>query len=109
MGVTDPNGASLGSGQVTLPGGGWWVIGIGPGELDGQTPPPTTDPGTGPVVDPIGGGGGNGDGNPIPDPPQDTGGGGTNTGGPVATPEPATAVLLGLGSASLAAYRRLRR
>lgn len=104
VGVTDANGNPLGSGQVTLPGGGWWVIGIGPGQPDGQTPPP--DP------DPIGGGGDDG-GNPIPDPPPtDTGGGGGNTGGPggpVATPEPATAMLLGLGGATLAAYRRLRR
>ena len=88
-----PNGNPLGSGQVTLPDGGWWVIGIGPGQPDGQTPPP--DP------DPIGGGGGDG-GNPIPDPPPppDTSGGGSNNGGgggPVATPEPTTAMLLGLG------------
>jgi hypothetical protein len=105
VGVTDPNGNPLGSGQVTLPDGGWWVIGIGPGQPDGQTPPPV-DPG------PIGGGGDDG-GNPIPDPPPpDTGGNGGNTGGPggpVATPEPATAMLLGLGGATLAIYRRLRR
>ena len=43
VGVTDPNGNPLGNGQVTLPNGGWWVIGIGPGEKD-SSPPPTTDP-----------------------------------------------------------------
>src|SRR5262245_54861391 len=32
--VTDPNGNPIGSGQVTVPGGGWWVIGLGPGAQD---------------------------------------------------------------------------
>jgi len=101
VGVTDPNGNSLGGGQVTLPDGGWWVIGIGPGQPDSQ---PQPDP------DPIGGGGTDG-GNPIPDPPPPTDNGGNTggPGGPVATPEPATAMLLGLGGATLAVYRRFRR
>ena len=106
VGITDPDGNPLGSGQVTLPGGGWWVIGIGPG--DESTDPPD-DPG------PIGGGGGDGD--PPPgggggeDPPPVGGGSGGNNGGgnPVATPEPASLVLVGLGGATLAGYRRLRR
>jgi hypothetical protein len=102
VGITDPNGNPLGSGQVTLPDGGWWVIGIGPGQADVQNPPPI-DPGTG-----SGGNGGNG-GNPDPPPPDTGGGGNNNGGGPAATPEPATAVLLGLGGATLAVYRRLRR
>jgi hypothetical protein len=98
VGVTDPNGNPLGSGQVTVPDGGWWVIGIGPGEKDVQPPP---DP------DPIGGGE-----DPPPEPVPPGGGSGGNTGGgggPVATPEPATVVLVGLGGLSLAGFRRLRR
>ena len=103
VGVTDPNGNPLGNGQVTLPNGGWWVIGIGPGEKD-SSPPPTTDP-----VGGGGTGGTGGDGGPITDPPD--GGTGNSTGGgggPLATPEPASVVLLALGGATCAAYRRLK-
>jgi hypothetical protein len=107
VGVTDPNGNPLGSGQVTVPGGGWWVIGIGPG---GESTDPPPDPG------PIGGGDGGGDPPPDPVPPPEPvppgGGGGGNTGGgggPVATPEPATFVLCGLGGMTVAGFRRLRR
>jgi len=103
VGITNPNGATLGSGQVTLPGGGWWVIGIGPGDPDPQTPPP------------VGGGGNTGGGDPPPDPgngpppPPPIDDGGKPSQGPAATPEPATAVLIGLGGVTLAAYRRIRR
>ena len=97
VGVTDPNGNSLGHGQATLPNGGWWVIGIGPGEKD-SSPPPTPDP--------VGGGTG---GDPGPTGPRDGGSGGnTGGGGPLATPEPASVVLLAMGGASFAAYRRLK-
>ena len=53
VGVTDPNGTPLGGGQVSVPDGGWWVIGIGPGENDG-TPPPPPDPDPVPDPDPPG-------------------------------------------------------
>jgi hypothetical protein len=90
VGVTDGNGTPRGSGQVTLPDGGWWVIGLGPGAND-STPPPDPDP------DPPGGG----DPDPVPVPP--------DNGNPVATPEPASLVLIGLGGLSAAGWRRLRR
>lgn len=115
VGITDKDGNPLGSGQVAVPDGGWWVIGLGPG-TNGTTPPP-------PDPDPIGGGnggtGGNGGGtggndggtggNPPPDPDPIGGGTGGNGGGSVATPEPATAVLLGVAGLSAAGWRRLRR
>jgi hypothetical protein len=93
VGVTDPNGNPLGSGQVTLPDGGWWVIGLGPGS-NGTTPPP--DP------DPVGGGGGE-DPDPVPVPPDNS------NPGSIATPEPASLVLLGIGGLGAATWRRLRR
>jgi hypothetical protein len=93
--LTDPAGDVLGTGAVTVPEGGWWVIGLGPGEQ--------TDPGTG------GGGGGPVD-PPLPPPPPptpplpDDGGGG----GPVATPEPSALVLVALGGLTAGAWRRVR-
>lgn len=99
VGVTGPNGNPLGGGSVVVPDGGWFVIGIGPGDPGGTAPPPGPDP--------IGGG----SGNPIEEPPgsvnplpPNVGGGGA-----VATPEPATAILVGLGGASMAGWRHFRR
>jgi hypothetical protein len=103
VGVTDPNGNPLGSGQVTLPDGGWWVIGLGPGSNGGETPPPDPDPIGGGGENPPGGGGGEGGGGVIPNPPP------TSGGGPVATPEPASLVLLGIGGLGAATWRRMRR
>ena len=85
VGVTDPNGNPLGSGHISVPDGGWWVIGLGPGAKDVTPPPP--DPG------PPGGGGSNDGGPPPPGPPPPGGG----NPGPVSTPEPATALLIGPG------------
>jgi hypothetical protein len=113
--VTDPASHNLGQGQVNVPDGGWWVVGLGPGAKDTN---PNPDPG------PIdggtggnGGGGGSGGGNgggtgngggggvvDTPTPPDNSGG----SGGSVTTPEPATAVLLGLGGLTAVGWRRAR-
>lgn len=112
VGVKDKDGNSLGSGNIDVPNGGWWVVGIGPGEKDttggGGDPGPIGggtgggtgggDPGTGGGdPGPVGGGGGGG-----------SGGGNGNGGGSVTTPEPGTVVLLGLGGLTAAGCRRLR-
>ncbi len=108
---------SLGNYDVSIPEGGWWVIGLGPGMSDIVIPDPN----------PIGGGGGTGGGNTgggaEPEPGGNTGGntggGGTGGGGeplpttggpgPVATPEPATGLLLGIGALTAAGWRSVRR
>jgi hypothetical protein len=96
VGVTDSQGNPLGSGHITVPTGGGFVIGLGPGP-NGSVPVPVPPP-------PGGGGGGGGDpGPPPPAPPPPSGG------GSVTTPEPATAVLLGIAGLGAACVRRLGR
>lgn len=125
--VTDSNGNSLGSGQINVPGGGWWVIGLGP---DGNG---NNSGGNGGSGDNGGrGGGGEGDsGSPPPigplpppldeDDSQDSGSpppvGGTpgppppwqEPTGPVATPEPGSVLMVALGGLTVAGWRRRRR
>jgi hypothetical protein len=116
VGVTDSASHNIGQGQVSIPDGGWWVVGLGPGAKDTN---PNPDPG------PIDGGGGTGGGGSggsggdpgssggnggggsggDPSPPPSTSGG---SGGSVTTPEPATVVLLGLGGLTAAGWRRAR-
>ncbi len=80
--VTDAMSNSLGAGAVSVPDGGWWVIGLGAGLSDTE---PTPEPTPSPV--------------PVPTP----------TSSPVATPEPATGVLLGLGGLAAAGWRMVNR
>jgi hypothetical protein len=105
IGLTDQGGKSLGGGHVTLPGGGWWVVGLGPGTKDGSG----SNPGGGGDGGGTGGtggsgGGSSGGGKPDPGPPHTGGGGGS-----VATPEPTSVVLIGAGGLTVAGWRRLRR
>jgi len=123
--VTDAAGKPLGTGTVVVPDGGWWVIGLGPGDNTtgggtGGTGGGGTG-GTGGDPGPIGGGGdgtggtggtGGNDGGSSGDPgtpkPPPTEHGGGSTGGPT-TPEPATGVLVGLGAGFAGMWARLRR
>lgn len=93
VGMTDPFGNLLGRGTITVPEGGWWVVGLGPGPRGDDD-------------DPIGGGDdddGDDDGGNSNPPPVDGGS------GSVTTPEPASLVLIGLGGVSVAGWRRFRR
>jgi len=98
--VTDGAGGALGTGSITLPDGGWWVLGLTPGAntppgpIDPPPPPPgPIDPPPGPVDPP-----------PPPPPPPP----GPGDGGPVATPEPSTLVLVGIGTLAAGVVRRKR-
>jgi hypothetical protein len=100
VGLTDENGNPLGSGQVTVPKGGWWVIGIGPGSGTSTDPNPEPSPGPEPTPDP--------EPNPVPNPDPDPNPG-SGGGGSIATPEPTSLVLVGIGGLGAAGWRRLRR
>lgn len=98
VGMTTPLGNALGGGNVTVPDGGWWVIGLGPNPNDSvpdptPTPTPTPDPTPTPTPTP----------DPTPTPTPSPGG------GPVATPEPATALLAGIGSLGAFGLRLWKR
>jgi hypothetical protein len=92
--VTTGSGADLGGGQVAVPSGGWWVLGLGP--ADASVPPPVVDPvPVPPVVDPV----------PVTDRPPDVEPPKTPTGA-VMTPEPSTLVAAVLGTAAIGLWRR---
>lgn len=104
--VTDAAGNLLGTGSLDIPADGSFVLGLGqgtntdpspdpvdPGPID---PPPTDDGGNPPVQNPP-----PVDNNPPPN---------TGSGGPVAaTPEPSTAVMVGLGGLAAGTWRLRRR
>jgi hypothetical protein len=99
--VTDATGNPLGSGTIGIPGDGWWVLGLTPG--DGTTPPPVDPPPSNPPpTDPP----------PSEEPPPSNpppGNPPPTDGGPVATPEPSTLVLVGIGGLAAGVYRRRAR
>src|SRR5207249_4662908 len=109
--VTNSAGGSLGGTQVTLPDGGWWVLGLGSAR---PPAPPPIDPGPVDPGPPSGGGGGTDNPGTLPPPvpvpvppsvpPPDTGA----PSGPVSTPEPATLALVGVGLPLVGAARWLR-
>lgn len=126
--VTDPNGNLLGSGQVTVPQGGWWVIGLGPdnggannGNRDNSGNNSNNNSGNNnngglndplpPNPPPLESGDPNSDessspptrGVPGPTPPQ------RDPSGPVATPEPGSLLMVALGGLTMASWRRRRR
>jgi hypothetical protein len=97
--VTGPSESALGQTSVSVPGNGWWVVGLGPGS---QTT--TTTPGGGsttPILVPTA---------PTP-PPSGSGpsGNGGTGGGSVTTPEPTSLMLLGIGGLTAAVWRLRRR
>lgn len=112
--LLDPSMNSVGKGSVTLGNGDWWVIGLGanpntisdplpnpqpPPEPEPEpTPPPTpTDPG-----EPL-------PSNPPPEQPPSPEPPAGGSGGPIATPEPATALLAGIGGLGALGWRAIKR
>lgn len=90
--LTDPALNPLGGASVVVPENGWWVIGLGPNTNTIPDPvPPDPIP-----VDPV-------PVDPVPVDPIPT------TPGPVATPEPATALLAGIGSLGVFGLRLVKR
>jgi hypothetical protein len=112
VGLTGPDNATLGQGHVTVPGNGWWVVGLGPDTSGtgsgsgGNGSGNGTGTGSGNNGNGGGGDGSGGGGTPVPVP---VGGGGTPDGGSVTTPEPSTMVLLGFGGMTAAGWRLRRR
>ena len=101
--LTDPTMNELGSSQVVVPAGGWWVIGLGPGADDttvpNPNPGPIIDPEPTPVPVPTPGP----EPTPVPVPTPDP------IPGPVATPEPATGLLFGIGGLGAFGWRLVKR
>ena len=96
--LTDGTANVLGTKTVVVPEDGWWVIGLGPnaGTTNNPDPIPEPEPEPTPVPVPTPG--------PGPEPTPTTPGP-----GPVATPEPATALLAGVGGLSAFGWRLIKR
>ncbi len=111
--VHDPQGNWIGSGQVTVPDGGWWVIGLGPGN-DAPTGNGGNPPEPPPILLPPSNNDDPANDNDVdgeviiishpPAPPEMSPGDNA-----LVTPEPNSIVMAALGGASVALYRRTRR
>jgi hypothetical protein len=82
--ISDGVGAALGSGTLAIPDGGWWVIGLGPGQQ--PAPNPLPDPGPTPTPDPT----------PVPSPAP-------------GVPEPTTVALVASGVVLVLPWLRRKR
>ncbi len=78
--VSDGDGHTIGNAAVTVPSGGWWVIGLGPGHMSDPLPVPFPD-------------------NPVHSIPPTT----------TSTPEPSTLVIAVLGIVTADSWRGRRR
>ncbi|QDU20101.1 hypothetical protein [Urbifossiella limnaea] len=94
--VTDAGGNVIGTGTVSVPDGGYYVIGLGPDA--GTTPPPVIDPPPTPTPDPT----------PTPTPEPPVVDPVPESPGPVATPEPSSLVLAAVGGIAATTLRRYR-
>lgn len=102
--LTDATANVLGTKSVVVPDGGWWVIGLGPNP-NTMNPDPDDDDDD----DDGNSGGNNGGGSDNGGGDGNSGGGGGPMPGPVATPEPATALLAGIGGLSAFGIRLVKR
>ena len=91
VGLTDPQGHSIGNLNVDVPGDGWWVIGLGPNPNEVPDPDPGSGPGSDPGI------------------PTEPGPGSGGNPGPVATPEPASIFLAGIGGLGAFGWRLTKR
>jgi hypothetical protein len=89
-GVVDAAGSLLGRAQVAVPDGGWWILGLGPGDVSAPPPEIVETPEDSEPSPPAGGG-------PPGQPPVAT-----------TTPEPSAVVLTIIGVGIVAARRGLR-
>jgi hypothetical protein len=105
--VTSPTGTALGQTNVSVPDNGWWVVGLGPA----TSTTTTTTGSTGSSGS--SGNSGSGGGTPISGSTGSTPGSGSGNGGgsngSATTPEPASMLLFGLGSLTVAGWRLRRR
>ncbi len=91
--LTDPALNPLGGASVVVPENGWWVIGLGPNTNIVPDPEPEPEPIPVPLPVPTP--------TPVPVP--------SPSPGPVATPEPATALLAGIGGLGMFGLRLVKR